>query len=147
MKTANLLYDTSVYISYWRQLDKFPRPGWFSAVVMQELMAGAEDRKDLRQWRGMAADYKRAGKLLVPELAAWETAGLVMHRLLTLERAITGKRPAWGNDKKQSLIRDVLIAVTANQHSVTVISDNKDFPLIQQVYEFDWRKAADFFAH
>lgn len=61
-------------------------------------------------------------------------------------RAITGKRPARGNDKKQSLIRDVLIAVTAHQHSVTVISDNKDFPLIQQVYGFDWRKAADFFA-
>ena len=145
MKTANLLYDTSVYISYRRQIDQFPQPGWFSAVVMQELMAGAGNRKELRQWRGMAADYQRKGKLLVPNLAAWETAGLVMHRLLTLERAKTGKRPAWSNDKKQSLIRDVLIAVTVKQHNVMVVSDNKDFPLIQQVYEFDWCKAADLF--
>lgn len=147
MKPAGLLYDTSVYISYRRQIDKFPDPGWFSAVVMQELMAGAADRQDLRQWRKLAADYKREDKLLVPNLAAWETAGLVMHRLLTLEHSFTGKGPAWSNDKKQSLIRDVLIAVSANQHSLAVISDNKDFPLIRQVYDFDWLKAASFFAH
>jgi predicted nucleic acid-binding protein len=71
--------------------------------------------------------------LLVPDLTAWETAGVVMHRLLTLEKGKTGRRPAWSNDKKQSLIRDVLIAVSAKQQGVTVISDNKDFPLLQQV--------------
>lgn len=113
---------------------------------MQELMAGAEDRWDLRKWRNVAADYQRKGKLLVPDLAAWDTAGLVMHRLLTLEKNKTGRRPAWGHDKKQSLIRDVLIAVTAKQQQVTVISDNQDFPLVQQVYPFAWRKAAALFA-
>ncbi len=144
MNVASLLFDTSVYISYRRQIEKFPDAGWFSAVVMQELMAGAEDRKALRHWRNLAADYQRDGKLLVPNLAAWETAGLVLHRLLTLEKTKTGRRPAWSHDKKQSLIRDVLIAVTAKQQQVAVISDNQDFPLVQQVYPFAWRKAADF---
>ena len=115
MKTATLLYDTSVYISYRLQLRTLPNPDWFSAVVLQELLAGANDRDDLRYWRLAAAQYRRSAKLLVPDLEAWETAGTVMHRLLTRERDKVGRRPAWSNDKKQSLIRDVLIAGSAKQ--------------------------------
>lgn len=146
MKPASLLFDTSVYITYRHLLQTTPKPGWFSAVVFQELLAGAEDRAGLGLWRVTVEPYRRSRRLLVPDLLAWETAGVVLHRLLTREKNKTGKRPAWNNDKKQSLIRDVLIAVSAKQHKLTVISDNKDFPLVQQVYQFDWHKAADFFA-
>ena len=82
----------------------------------------------------------------MPDREAWDTAGTILHRLLTQEKTKTGKRPAWSNDKKQSIIRDVLIAVSAKQHQVTVVSDNKDFPLVARLYKFRWIKAAEFFA-
>jgi predicted nucleic acid-binding protein len=46
----------------------------------------------------------------------------------------------------QSIIRDVLIAVSAKHHKVTVISDNEDFPLIAEYYKFRWKTGRVFFA-
>ncbi|MGH9844951.1 MAG: hypothetical protein ACREEM_40050 [Blastocatellia bacterium] len=47
--------------------------------------------------------------------------------------------------KSLSLIRDVLIARTAKREKLTVVSDNKDFPLIHRYYEFDWVSGKEFF--
>lgn len=117
MKPTDLLFDTSVYIGYKLQLATIREPGWFSVVVMQELMAGTEGRSELLKWRALSLKYQKKSRLLVPDREAWDTAGTILHRLLTLEKTKTGKRPAWSNDKKQSIIRDVLIAVSAKKKS------------------------------
>jgi predicted nucleic acid-binding protein len=146
VKPTDLLFDTSVYIGYKLQLATIREPGWFSVVVMQELMAGAEGRSELLKWRALSLKYQKKSRLLVPYREAWDTAGTILHRLLTLEKTKTGKRPAWSNDKKQSIIRDVLIAVSAKKKQVTVVSDNKDFPLVAQLYDFRWITAWEFFS-
>jgi predicted nucleic acid-binding protein len=55
------------------------------------------------------------------------------------------KTPRFSEGHKQSLIRDVLIARTAKQQRLTVVSDNKDFSLIQRYYAFDWISGKEFF--
>jgi predicted nucleic acid-binding protein len=44
------------------------------------------------------------------------------------------------------LIRDVLIAVSAKQQGVTVVSDNEDFQVIRRYYNFKYIPAKEFFA-
>lgn len=148
MKYASLLYDTSVYITYRKQIAVLPKVGWHSSVVLAELMMGANDRAEMKSHRTTAAEYEQLGRLLNPTPQDWLMAGQILqHHLSDLSRAHpTRQRPKLSHAEKQSLIRDALIAVTAKQHIVTVISDNKDFPMIQRYYPFKYRAAADFFA-
>jgi predicted nucleic acid-binding protein len=75
-------------------------------------------------------------------------AGRILNNILSdASRNQPGRRrPKLSNEKKQSIIRDVLIAVSAKQSGATVISDNEDFPLITNYYEFRWVEASAFFA-
>ncbi|NOT64191.1 MAG: hypothetical protein HOP19_28585 [Acidobacteria bacterium] len=147
VKNASLLFDTAVYIGFQNQV-KIIEPGWLSMVVIQELMAGSSGRSDLKYWENMSRYYTRKNRLLTPNDEAWRTAGRILNHLLSdLSRNDAGRRrPKLSNDKKQSIIRDVLIAVSAKQHGVTVISDNEDFPLLLDYYDFRWQSAHSFFA-
>lgn len=147
MKPAELLFDTSVYIGHRNAVERQPA-GWFSAVVWQELAAGANGRSELQRLATTGAWYHKRARLLLPDREAWWQAGRILNHILSDEsRAHPGrKRPQLAHQKKQSIIRDVLIAVSAKQQGVTVISDNEDFPLIRRYYEFRWLSAADFFA-
>lgn len=75
-------------------------------------------------------------------------AGRILNNILSdASRKQPGRRrPRLSNEKKQSVIRDVLIAVCAKQSGVTVVSDNEDFPLIANYYQFRWVAASAFFA-
>ena len=147
MKNASVLYDTAVYIGFPREVFKND-PGWLSMVVIQELMAGSSGRSDLKSWESLSQDYARDNRLLTPNAEAWRTAGRILNHMLSdASRSDAGRRrPKLSNDKKQSIIRDVLIAVSAKQHGVTVISDNEDFPLLLRYYDFRWQSAQSFFA-
>ena len=143
MKYSEVLYDTSVFIGY-----DLPKPaGWLSAVVLQELAVGANGRAGLQRLAALRQDYQTRGRLLLPDVEAWWIAGRVLNHLLSdLSRQDKGRRrPRLSDAKKQSLIRDTLIAVSAKQQGVTVISDNEDFPLIQSYYKFRWLTGKDFF--
>ncbi len=89
----------------------------------------------------------RSGHLLVPDYEDWFQAGRILNTILRNEKRLSPdkKTPRFSEGKKQSLIRDVLIAWTAKRRKLTVISDNKDFPLIQRYYEFDWISGKKFF--
>lgn len=142
-----MLFDTSVYVSYDLP-DPFEMPGWLSTVVLQELVVGASGRSDLQKHRAMLVDYRRRGRLIVPDENVWFQAGQILNHILSDEsrQHPDRHRPKFSNDKKQSIIRDVLIAVSAKQHKVTVISDNEDFPLIAEYYKFRWKTGRAFFA-
>jgi predicted nucleic acid-binding protein len=144
LKYASLLFDTSVWIGY----PNIVHPGWFSSVVFQELLAGASGRTDLQKWEAVAKQYEREKRLLTPNAEAWKIAGRILNNILSdASRNQPGRRrPKLNNEKKQSIIRDVLIAVSAKQSGVIVISDNEDFPLIMNYYDFRWVAANTLFA-
>src|ERR1700686_866316 len=83
------LFDSSIYISGMRRGDdailslrrfSVDAPLWLSAVVLEELYAGASGR--LRQsLERMERDFDRVKRILVPTLADWTQAGRVLARL------------------------------------------------------------------
>jgi len=144
LKYSSVLFDTSVWIGY----PEAARPGWFSSVILREFLAEASGKADLQKWEAIAKQYEREKRLLTPNAEAWQMAGRILNNILSdASRNQPGRRrPKLSNEKKQSVIRDVLIAVSSKQSSVTVISDNEDFPLIANYYEFRWVVASAFFA-
>lgn len=147
MKFSTCLFDTHVYVTYKNTIES-SHPGWLSAVVLQELAAGASGRSELNKHLAICRDYQRQGRLIVPDADAWYQAGRILNIYLSdLSRADKSRRrPSLDHRRKQNIIRDVLIAVSAKQHGVTVISDNDDFQVIRRYYNFKHIPAKEFFA-
>ncbi|MGH9800995.1 MAG: type II toxin-antitoxin system VapC family toxin, partial [Blastocatellia bacterium] len=107
MKPGNFLLDTSVFINYpllaWQR-----RPGWFSMVVLQELLAGADNKQSIGNFQAIRIGYEQQGRLLVPDADAWWQAGKILNHFLSdLSRNRKGRsRPQLDHAHKQSIIRD-----------------------------------------
>jgi predicted nucleic acid-binding protein len=143
VKLSEVLLDTSVVKAYGvSDLGK-----WISVVVLQELTAGAKDKREITIYKGYLDDRLKSGHLLVPDHEDWFQAGRILNTILRNEKRLSRdkKTPRFSESQKQSLIRDVLIARTAKRRKLTVVSDNKDFPLIQRYYEFNWVSGKEFF--
>jgi predicted nucleic acid-binding protein len=84
---------------------------------------------------------------VVPDSEDWFQAGRILNTILRNEKRLNVKKqtPHFAEGQKQSFVRDVLIARTAKHKKLIVFSDNKDFPLIQRYYEFDWISGQEFF--
>jgi predicted nucleic acid-binding protein len=143
LKKTDVVYDTSVLIAYG--LTTYGK--WVSVVVMQELIAGAVNKREIQSHQNTVTDRLKKGRLLVPDHEDWVQAGRILNTILRNEKRLSTDKqtPRFSEGKKQSLIRDVLIARTAKRRNLTVVSDNKDFPLIQRYYEFDWVSGKKFF--
>ncbi len=144
MKKTDVVYDTSVLIAYG--LTTYGK--WVSVVVMQELIAGAVNKREIQSHQNIVRDRLKTGHLLVPDHEDWIQAGRILNTILRNEKrlATDKKTPRFTEGQKQSLICDVLIARTAKRRKLTVVSDNKDFPLIRRYYEFDWVSGKEFFS-
>jgi predicted nucleic acid-binding protein len=148
VKSATVLFDTQVYITYSSIISSRDiEPGWYSIVVWQERMVGASGSKHLRRMESECKRTEKEGRLLIPDREAWLMAGRILYRYLSdLSRQSPSRlRPALDQAEKQSIIRDVLIAVSAKKAGVTVVSDNKDFPTIQRYYDFKWISGREYF--
>lgn len=114
MKLSEVLLDNSVIIAF--QPDD---PGeWVSAVVIQELIVGAVDKKDIQGLRVIMAARLKSGHLLVPDHEDWFQAERILNTILRNEKRLDPQRqtPRKTEGYKQALIRDVLIARTARRH-------------------------------
>jgi predicted nucleic acid-binding protein len=125
-----VVYDTSIFIAY--KPASFPAGFLMSAVVIQELAAGATDKSDLQELNALRRDYDAQGRLLVPTGEDWWLAGKVLNSLLrglkSKREGLTPKLPA---AEKQRIIRDVLIARTARRAGALLVTDNvRDFKMI-----------------
>jgi predicted nucleic acid-binding protein len=125
-----LTYDTSVFIAYKPAF--FPAGFLMSAVVIQELAAGAVDKSELQELNALRREYEEQGRLLVPTGEDWWLAGKVLNSLLrglkSKRHGLTPKLPA---ADKQRIIRDVLIARTAHRAGARLVTDNvSDFQMI-----------------
>ena len=125
-----ITFDTSVFISY--KPAEFPAGFLMSAVVLQELTAGAVDKSDVQRWNAARRAHEREGTLLVPTGEDWWLAGKALNSLLRgLKSRRSGLTPKLPATEKQRIIRDVLIARTARRAGALLITDNvKDFKLI-----------------
>src|SRR5215469_7667362 len=83
------LFDSSIYISALRlgndailTLRRLTSgaPLWLSAVVLEELYAGAKDR-DRPVVERLERDFEKAKRVLVPNLSDWTHTGKALARL------------------------------------------------------------------
>jgi predicted nucleic acid-binding protein len=119
-------FDTSIFIA---RRPEIPRAGFkLSTVVLQELVAGVGPRP----WEAIYRRLDREGNLIVPEREDWWQAGKVLYSILRgLRPHPRGRTPHLTNAKKQSIIRDILIALSAKRARTLVVTENvSDFMLI-----------------
>ncbi len=137
-----VLFDSSIYISALRRSDEVAlalrlfashSPLWLSAVVLEELYAGATDR-DRHVVERLERDLDRAKRILVPKLSDWTQVGRVLARLVAkyqYEKIGQGR-----------MTNDALIAVSAGRQGITVITANKrDFSRLAEFRPFQWQLA------
>jgi len=137
------LFDTSIYISALRRGDDAALALrrlatdvtlWLSAVVLEELYAGAVDRNRQVVER-LERDFERARRTLVPNLNDWTQAGTVLGRLAAkyhYEQIGQGR-----------LTNDALIAISAGRQGIRVITANeRDFRRLAEFHNFQWQVTA-----
>ena len=135
-------YDTNIFIEY--QPTYFPQGFVISAVVIQELAAGARDKSRLKQLDGIRRKYEKQDALLVPTSEDWWFAGKVLNSLYrVVQRHGADAEPT---KEQMRIVRDVLIARTAKRTGVTLVTKNlSDFERIQQFCRVKLVHPDDFF--
>lgn len=137
------LFDTSIYVAALRggddgvlsirRLDS-ASVVWLSAVVLEELYAGAGDRGRHLVER-LERDFDRAKRVLVPNLGDWTEAGRVLSRLAAkydYEQIGPGR-----------LTHDALIAMSAGRRGIRVLTTNEgNFRRLAEFGSFQWQVTA-----
>ena len=124
-------YDTSVVVS--RTLSRLPDGSLWSAVVLMELMASANDDSQRKVFEKLSKDYERDNSLIVPNVDDWTLASKILFRLTQARRrAQGGKLLRLKPGASQRMALDVLTAVSARRWNSTVVVENwSDFKAIQ----------------
>jgi predicted nucleic acid-binding protein len=94
---------------------------FMSAVVMQELAAGARTREQARELeRSVFKPFERRGRVFAPTTAAFVNSG----RLL----AAVADREGWNAIyENPSLLNDALLAASCRERGITLITNDGDF--------------------
>ena len=138
-------FDTCIFIKY---KPSFLPPGFrMTAVVLQELTAGAASDKEVKLWNQVQKIREKDGTLLVPNAEDWWMAGKVLNSLLRgLKSANKGKTPKLSNDEIQRIIRDTLIARVCKRDGITLVTDNlEDFNKIKKFCNVKIIRGNDYF--
>jgi predicted nucleic acid-binding protein len=139
---SDTLFDASIYVTAmrrtgdWVQLLQRVSVGgslWLSAVVLEELYAGADDRS--RVWvELLEREFARENRILVPNLEDWTQTGAVLNRL-----ALKYDYEQIGRGR---LTNDALIATSAGRLGIRVLTANaKDFRRLAEFRKFQWEVA------
>lgn len=144
-RMPKITYDSDVFIR--RKPERLPRGFYMTAVVLEELAAGARDGSELRELRAALENYIRGERLLVPTGEDWYEAGKVIYALQQGNRSRkTGEKPPMSSNMRGRIINDVLIARTARRAGVAVVTYNtRHFLLIKRYCAVKLIDAADHF--
>jgi predicted nucleic acid-binding protein len=137
-----ILFDSSLYIKALRGdgtllLERWARksPLWLSAVVLEELYAGAS-ADDHRALARLERDFERAGRTLVPSLGDWALAGKVLGRL--------AQKYGYERIGRSRLTNDALIAASAARMGIVVLTANqRDFAQLAEFCPVQWQVPTD----
>jgi predicted nucleic acid-binding protein len=134
------LFDSSVYITALRassdsaivlQRWVMESPLWLSAVVLEELYAGASST-DRRILEKLERDFEKANRVLVPNLSDWTNAGKIL--------ATVAQKNGYEKIGKTRLTNDALIATSAARNGISVITTNpRDFALLAEFCPLQWQ--------
>lgn len=135
---AKILLDTSVYIPL---LQQGKQPGeiiqtkgsilYLSAVVAQELYAGAGDAPTKKALDQLTQTFQRHDRLIVPTAADWVDGGMVLAKI--------GKKYGYESIKKGRLVNDVLISLNCKAAGAILLTTNhKDFQIIHAFVSFQF---------
>ena len=134
-----VMFDTSVYITLlrqgadqvmWTRNLEHGSPLWLSAVVLEELYAGADasGRKRLARFE---RDFDKIGRLLVPALSDWAKTGIVLAQI--------GAKYGYEKIGLGRLTNDALIGVSASRMGITLLTVNsRDFARIAEFCPLKW---------
>lgn len=137
------LFDTSIYVAALRRGDdgvlaiRRLSSGsivWLSAVVLEELYAGA-GKRSREIVKRLEEDFEGAKRILVPNLSDWTQAGEVLARLAA--------KYNYEHIGQGRLTNDALIAMSAGRIGVQVFTANeRDFRRLAEFRNFSWQVAA-----
>ncbi len=132
MTSRPLVLDTNVILRH--DAKELPRRQLWSAVVLQELAAGAPDTARVRELRSIRLDAEGNGALLTPDSEDWVETGRILNALLRGARSPRpGKPVGIAKGEQQRLVRDVLIARSARRVNAAVVTYNRgDFEKIRR---------------
>jgi predicted nucleic acid-binding protein len=132
------LFDSTVYITAMRRGNEGALalrhlsgsdPVWLSAVVLEELYAGASERARPAVEQ-IERDFSSNERILIPNLTDWTEAGRVLERV-----AAKYDYEAIGRGR---LTNDALIATSAARSGVRVITANeRDFRRLAEFQAFE----------
>ena len=145
MTSGQMVIDTNVFIRHG--LTGLTERGLFSAVVLQEITAGAPDSSAVRDLGALGQRLERRGRLLVPNGEDWYHAGRVLNSLYRGQRSHRrGHTAAIPKEEQQRLVRDVLIARSAKRANAAVVTYNRgDFEKIRRFCNVQIKDPEDFF--
>jgi len=136
------LFDTSIYVTAMRRtgdwvplLRRLSVGGsiWLSAVVLEELYAGAGERSKVRV-ELLEREFARENRIVVPNIEDWTQTGEVLNRL-----ALKYDHEQIGRGR---LTNDALIATSAGRLGIRVLTANaKDFRRLAEFRNFQWEVA------
>ena len=144
---SGILFDTSVYISDLRQgnvslfalrraarrTGEPTRPLWLSVVVLEELHAGAQDRRLKKLLARLENDFEKVKRVLVPLRSDWTACGQML--------AQVGAKYGYEEIGRARLTNDALIAMSAARNGFTVLTKNAtDFRRIAELRPFRWEE-------
>jgi predicted nucleic acid-binding protein len=137
------LFDSSVYISALRRQDATALALrtlagksllWLSAVVLEELYAGASQR-DAPVVERLERDFVRAKRILLPDLTDWAQTGKVLARL--------SAKYHYEQIGQARLTNDALIAMSAARMGIQVLTTNaRDFRRLAEFCPLHWQVVA-----
>ena len=123
--------DTNVFVDAFREatfaqalaafLDQALPTTFMSAVVMQELAAGARTREQVRALdSSIFRPFERRGRVFAPSAAAFRESGRVLAELAA--------REGWAAIRSDpSLTNDALLAASCRERGFTLITSDEDF--------------------
>jgi predicted nucleic acid-binding protein len=140
-----VVFDTNIFIK--NKPAVLPAGFLLSAVVLQELTAGANDKSELQRLEVMRRAHEKRATLLVPTGEDWWLAGKVLNSLLRgLRSSHGGRTPRIAKAEQQRIIRDVLIARTTRRAGATLVTDNiADFVKIKRFCNVRLETSATYF--
>ena len=94
---------------------------FLSAVVMQELAAGARTREQVRELESSVfKPFERRARVFAPSASACQASGTLL--------AALAEREGWDTIyPNASLANDALLAVSCRERGITLITADKDF--------------------
>lgn len=110
---------------------KYSSPIWLSAVVLEELFAGASDKKTIKLITEFENAFSQINRILVPNLTDWSNAGRILNKI--------GRKYGFEKIGKARLANDAVLAMSVSRKGFKLKTANtKDFKLLAEFRKFRW---------